>query len=163
MCVEKLMQLHTYEEKYSDVMKQIRELAKQIELLWEAQVLDQVQLNAARDKMCCLVEDAIVAYSHAAEFQSIMFDEDKVRANLLVEETVAEFRRWKSAVGTVNLPKMLEAVGGKEPLRISNRAVRLLASAVSKTANVGEKQQLLEEISGFMDVANPEGAPISVR
>jgi len=159
---DRLIQLHAYESKYDDAMKQIKELGHQFSALWDASPLDVPGLVPVREKLCDAVDNAIKAYSQTVQFQCISFGDDEARCDLLIEETVAEFRTWKRAVRIINHPKVLESLGCKSPLTISNRAVRLVAASLSKAAGSG-RNELLAEIDDFLVAANPPNAPPSKR
>jgi hypothetical protein len=154
---DRLIQLHAYSTKYRETMKRVKDLGQECSQIWDKHPLDTVALHRARESMCGAIEDAIVAYSQCADFQCVAFSEDKERFRLLLEEATAEFRRWQLAIHVINLPNILSALAGKEPLRISNRFVRLLHAAVHKAPDATEgKRELLHEIFAFLQAANPE-------
>lgn len=161
---DKLVQLHGYQSKYRELMKQIKDLASQYIHLWCSDCLQREQLDAVREKMCAAVDDAIVAYSQLVELHCVSFSKDKARSDLLVEDTVAEFRQWKLAIRNINNANVLKFLGGKEPLRIHYRGIKQMAVAVSRLADgIDGKQQLIDEINQFITAANPEGGQPSAR
>jgi hypothetical protein len=60
---DRLVQLHAYESKYHEAMKQIKELGHQFSDLWDASPLDVARLVSVREKLCDAVDNAIKAYS----------------------------------------------------------------------------------------------------
>jgi hypothetical protein len=159
---DRLIQLHSYESKYHDAVKQIKDFGNRFTALWDAKPRDLSELHSIREKMCEAVDDTIKACDQMVDFQCISFGNDRARCDLLIEETVAELRFWKSVIRIINHSRVLRLLGDISPLTISNRALRTIRSSLSKVAGAG-KDELLAEIDAFLVAANPPNAPVSVR